>query len=177
MIGDIADRSPGADKEAILLAVGADQRVGHACLRAGYGFGGPCFPRDNRALGTYARQRGVEPTLCDATDAYNKRHAQAMADMLLAQDLESYTICDVAYKPGCPVAIIEESQPLEVAKRLVQRGKRVTIRDRGCIVSLVRRTYGRMFEYEVQDRVGDDGRQPSAEPNVDMGNPSSSYRR
>ena len=43
MVGDIADRTPDADKDAILLAVGADRRVGHACLRAGYGFGGPCF--------------------------------------------------------------------------------------------------------------------------------------
>ena len=86
--GDIADRTPGADKDAILHAVGADRRVGHSCLKAGFGFGGPCFPRDNRALGAYARRRGVEPTICDATDDYNKRHAAAMADMLLAQDLE-----------------------------------------------------------------------------------------
>ena len=42
---------------------------------------------------------------------------------MLAQDLERYIIRDVAYKPGCPVAIIEESQPLEVAKQLVQQAK------------------------------------------------------
>ena len=78
------------------------------------------------------------------------------------------------------VAIIEESQPLEVAKRLVQRGKRVTIKDRAFIVSLVRRTYGRMFDYEVDAAAasGENGHAgaPSS-PNVDMGNPSSSYRR
>ena len=172
MVGDIADRTPDADKDAILLAVGADRRVGHACLRAGYGFGGPCFPRDNRALGTYARMRGVEPTICDATDAYNKRHVAAMVEMLLQQKLERYTIADVAFKPGCPVAIIEESQPLEVAKKLVQAGKRVTIRDRSFIISLVRRTYGGMFDYEVEDAA-----EPPREPNVDMGNPASSYHR
>ena len=33
-----------------------------------------------------------------------------------AQGLERYVIRDVAYKPGCPVAIIEESQPLEVTQ-------------------------------------------------------------
>ena len=82
-------------------------------------------------------------------------------------------------RPG-PVAIIEESQPLEVAKRLVQRGKRVTIKDRAFIISLVRRTYGRMFDYEVEvdAACGENGHAgaPSS-PNVDMGNPSSSYRR
>ena len=171
MVGDIADRTPGADKDAILQAVGADRRVGHECLKAGFGFGGPCFPRDNRALGTYARQRGVEPTLCDATDEFNRRHAQAMADVLLQQGLARYTLSDVAFKPGCPVAIIEESQPLEVAKRLVRAGKTVTIRDRAFIISLVRRTYGKLFEYETVDE--DDGR----EPNVTMDNPQSSYSR
>lgn len=55
MIGDIADATPGADKNHILQAVGADSRVGTKYLRPGYGFGGPCFPRDNRALGGYAR--------------------------------------------------------------------------------------------------------------------------
>mmetsp|Transcript_38675 Transcript_38675/g.92590 ORF Transcript_38675/g.92590 Transcript_38675/m.92590 type:complete len:103 (-) Transcript_38675:46-354(-) len=102
-----------------------------------------------------------------------------MADMLLAQDLERYIIRDVAYKPGCPVAIIEESQPLEVAKRLVQQGKRVTIRDRGFIVCLVRRTYGNLFDYEIEDAGTSDSGQAAepARPNVDMGNPSSSYRR
>ena len=35
--GDIADRTPDADKDAILHAVGADRRVGHACLKAGFG--------------------------------------------------------------------------------------------------------------------------------------------
>jgi len=45
MIGDIADNTPGADKLDILNAVGADSRIGLKCLRPGYGFGGPCFPR------------------------------------------------------------------------------------------------------------------------------------
>lgn len=45
MIGDIADSTPGADKYDILGAVGADSRVGGKCLKPGFGFGGPCFPR------------------------------------------------------------------------------------------------------------------------------------
>jgi UDP-glucose 6-dehydrogenase len=45
MIGDIADSTAGADKYDILGAVGADSRVGGKCLKPGFGFGGPCFPR------------------------------------------------------------------------------------------------------------------------------------
>ena len=43
MVGGIADRyrTPGAEKNEILQAVGADSRIGTKCLRPGYGFGGP----------------------------------------------------------------------------------------------------------------------------------------
>ena len=170
MIGDIADATPGADKFDILRAVGQDSRVGPRCILPGYGFGGPCFPRDNRALGMYARKLGITPSICDATDEYNQIHASAMVKCLLEQNLEQYTITDVAYKPKCPVDIIEESQPLEVAKRLVRAGKRVVICDRPAIVELVRRAYGRMFAYETYKTSND-------EPNTTSGNPLSSYAR
>ena len=172
MVADIADRTPRADKEAILRALGADGRIGPRCLRPGYGFGGPCFPRDNRALGSYARAVGVEPHLCDATDAANRQHSVLMAEMLLTQGLERYVIADVAFKPGCRVDVIEESQPLEVAKLLARAGKRVAIRDRAAIIALVRRTYGRLFEYETTDDA-----QRAPPPNLTMGNPHSSYQR
>ena len=170
MIGDIADATPGADKMDILAAVGGDSRVGGRCILPGYGFGGPCFPRDNRALGLYARKVGIEPEICDATDRYNRRHADIMTKSMIEQDLVEYVVRDVAYKPNCPVDIIEESQPLEVAKRIVQSGKKVTISDRSAIIELVRRTYGRMFSYCIEST-------DKHTLNADMGNPLSSYKK
>lgn len=169
MIGDIADATIGADKFDILKAVGEDSRIGRKCILPGYGFGGPCFPRDNRALGMYARKVGIKPTICEATDEYNRLHAEVMAKALLDQNLSHYVISDVAYKPNCPVDIIEESQPLEVAKRLVSSGKSVVIRDRGHIIELVRRTYGRMFDYEIITEL-------NAKEETPMVNPLSSYK-
>lgn len=151
MIGDIADATPGANKFDILSAVGGDSRVGSKCILPGYGFGGPCFPRDNRALGTYARLKGIDPKICDATDEYNKFHAQRMTEELLSKGQDEYVISDVAYKPKCPVDIIEESQPIEIAKRLVRAGKSVIIKDRPSIIDLVKRTHGRIFQYETDD--------------------------
>ena len=193
-IADVADRTPGADKLAILEAIGADSRVGGRCLMPGYGFGGPCFPRDNRAFGLYARSVGAPAMLGEATDAANKQHAELMAAALLDEGREAYTFEDVAFRPGCPADIIEESQPLEVAKRLATAGKRVLVRDRKGILDLVRRTYGRLFEYEyigpgapaaavdgsaaangVQHPPQERPRQEMTDPT--MGNPSSSYRR
>lgn len=150
-IGDIADRTPLADKIAITKAIGADTRVGSKCILPGYGFGGPCFSRDNRALVGYAETLGVNLMLGKATDSYNKFHAQFMADELCNQNLETYVFKDVAYKSGCPVPIIEESQVLEVARLVRSRGFRVIIQDRKMILDEVKKEYGSMFEYENMD--------------------------
>eukprot|EP00658_Telonema_sp_P-2_P000187 TRINITY_DN1005_c0_g1_i4.p1 TRINITY_DN1005_c0_g1~~TRINITY_DN1005_c0_g1_i4.p1 ORF type:complete len:401 (-),score=161.56 TRINITY_DN1005_c0_g1_i4:263-1465(-) len=149
MVGDIADRTPGAEKNEILQAVGADSRIGGKCLRPGYGFGGPCFPRDNRALGGYAESIGIKPLIPLATDNYNKIHTQIMIENKLAENRAEYTFSDVAYKPQCPVPIIEESQKLAVAAGIAKAGKRVIIEDRDFIVACVRAEFGSMFEYKV----------------------------
>ena len=72
------------------------------------------------------------------------------------------------------VDIIEESQALEVAKRVARAGKAVTIRDRPAIVALVRRTFGRLFRYEVLHE--QEGGEAGANL-MRMGNPGSSYSR
>ena len=144
-VADVADATSGADKHAILRAIGADCRVGERCLAPGYvppcmihgshvestpfatncirygrryGFGGPCFPRDNRAFGQYAASVGTPCVLCSATDAANEHHARVMAATRLAEGTAAgtsvYVFDDVAYRPGCDIDIIEESQALEV---------------------------------------------------------------
>lgn len=121
LIGDIADRTPGASKYEICNAIGQDSRVGIKYLRpgrsasylctpashvrhfAGYGFGGPCFPRDNRALGGYGEpcpfwccccchvclpageMVGVDALLFKATDTYNKYHTQIQLKAMLEE--------------------------------------------------------------------------------------------
>lgn len=150
-IADIADSTPGADKFEILEAVGEDSRVGTKCLKPGYGFGGPCFPRDNRALGHYAKKVGVDPKVMIATDEYNVYHTDRMAETLLKQNQDVYVFEDVAYKPNCAVAIIEESQPLAVAERLVKKGKKVHVKDRRRIIDAVMKEFGSTFTYEYTD--------------------------
>ena len=146
-IKDIADRTPNANAIDILNAVGNDIRIGSKCLKPGYGFGGPCFPRDNRALGNYAKSIGVEPIIPNATDASNKFHAENMANMI-NNDNFNIVFEDVTYKDNCPVPIIEESQKLEVAKLLAKRGRKVIIKDRKEIIDAVKLEYGNMFEYQ-----------------------------
>ncbi|HDY88774.1 MAG TPA: UDP-glucose/GDP-mannose dehydrogenase family protein [bacterium] len=150
MIGDIAEQTPGADKFAILDAVGGDSRIGHLYLKPGYGFGGPCFPRDNRALGSYAQIIGIEPLIPQATDASNNLHAQFMAKQFLDEDREVYYFENVTYKDG-KVPIIEESQKLVVAAILAKSGKRVVIIDTEPVIQEVQKSFGNLFEYQIRE--------------------------
>jgi len=165
MIGDIADATEGANKDEILKAVGADSRVGGKCLKPGYGFGGPCFPRDNRALGGYAQSVGVTPLISIATDEYNVYHTQKMIEQKLAEGKEEYSFSDVAYKPRCPVPIVEESQKLAVAVGIAKAGKKVTIVDRDFIVDAVRMEHGKLFNYLVVDSLSAPS-SPSSGPKI-----------
>ena len=91
LIGDIADETPGANKYDILSAVGCDSRIGPKYLLPGYGFGGPCFVRDNRSLADYADLIGIEPLTFRAVDMANDQHAHYMAQKLVEQDLQRST--------------------------------------------------------------------------------------
>ena len=54
MMGDIMIKAGIQDEiDMVLNAIGGDSRVGKKYLKYGFGFGGPCLPRDNRALGHY----------------------------------------------------------------------------------------------------------------------------
>eukprot|EP00472_Partenskyella_glossopodia_P011373 CAMPEP_0197524674 /NCGR_PEP_ID=MMETSP1318-20131121/9272_1 /TAXON_ID=552666 /ORGANISM="Partenskyella glossopodia, Strain RCC365" /LENGTH=397 /DNA_ID=CAMNT_0043077667 /DNA_START=154 /DNA_END=1347 /DNA_ORIENTATION=- len=147
MIGDICDRTSGADKHAVLRAVGSDSRVGLKYLKPGFGYGGPCFPRDNRALAAHAEGVGVDAKVSKATDEYNKYHTKLQTEEYLSTGAKSYVFSDVAYKANCPVPIIEESQKLEIARRIALAGREVTIVDKSFIMQKVKEEHGNTFNY------------------------------
>ena len=150
MIGDLADRTPGADKHEICDALKKDRSIGAICMTPGYGYGGPCYPRDNKALSMYARQVGVKPLLPEATDEYNDFHHSLMADELMTHiHKEIFVFEDVTYKPNCAVPMIDKSPKIEVACALARSGKRVKIVDRVEVILEVMKEYGDLFLYET----------------------------
>lgn len=147
-IGDLATRV-GADAEGILAAIGADGRIGPGCLRYGDGYGGPCLPRDNRALNYYARQYELPMLIGEATTELNERHLQfQVAQALAACGEQSPVVLDgVGFKPGSD--ILEESQRLALAEAVAHAGRRVVIRDQPAVLQELRARYGTLFEYQA----------------------------
>lgn len=148
-IGDLATKA-GADPAKILAAIGSDSRIGAKYLNYGFGFGGPCFPRDNRALGVFAEQTDYELLLGKATDEVNQRHL----DFQLQQWLDRYPVDEtivfnsVTYKPDSTLLV--ESQQLALAIGLAQAGRKVKIRERPSVIEELKELYANLFLLEVR---------------------------
>lgn len=148
MISDVCD-TVGADKHTVLDAVGGDSRIGNKYFRPGNSFGGPCFPRDTKALLMFVQDSGINGNLLKATTQYNQEHIYFQTRILLDQNLEEYVIKDVCFKENSKVPIIEESAKLKIAKLLVNNGKTVIIEDEIGLIDEVKKEFGNVFEYRV----------------------------
>lgn len=130
MIGDIAIRY-GCDESKILSAIGSDDRIGGKYLKHGFGFGGPCFPRDNRALLKCAEEVNVSAVIAKSTDDMNMLHLQYQVEDFIKThpDKEIPVIFEyVTYKKES--VLIEESQQLKFALELKKLGYNVVINDK-----------------------------------------------
>lgn len=154
LVGDLAKSTEGAQAQTILDAVGEDTRIGHKLTRYGWGFGGPCFTRDNRALAGYAERLnvpGLEPHVFRASDSCNNAHAEYQAQEMLAQtkgSTDPVVFEGICYKEGCDVPIVENSQKLVVASKLSAAGREVVLRDTRPLLDVCKEEWGDVFKYE-----------------------------
>ena len=151
MVGDIALRS-NCNPNVILNAIGSDSRVGKKYLKHGYGYGGPCFPRDNRAFGLYSEEIGIYPHISYSTDQSNKSHLHYQVDWFektrrekqISKDVP-VVITEISYKPQS--TILEESQQLEFALELEDRGYVVCIDEKPSVIEKLKKLYPGKFTY------------------------------
>jgi UDPglucose 6-dehydrogenase len=132
MIAEIADKTLNADKFQILEAIGRDSRIGPKYLKPGLGFGGPCFPRDNQALATYASNLGINASMAHATQEINSRQPNVWVNRIesklnLTGSGRNILLLGMAYKAGSFVT--EESQAVSIASKLADRGYKVSAHD------------------------------------------------
>lgn len=147
-IGDIAKRA-GGEPEKILEAIGVDSRIGTRYFKYGFGYGGPCFPRDNKAFTKFASDKNYKMLISEATDKANELHGDFLfEDWTKQHNNEKPIVFDfVTYKKGTD--ILEESQQLKLAVALANSGKKVLIRENANVVKALINAYGNLFMYEV----------------------------
>ena len=148
MISDVCD-NVGADKEKVLDSIGSDKRIGNKYFRPGNSFGGPCFPRDTKALKQCIDQNNINSDLLTATTKYNEEHIDFQVKQLLNLKLDDYLIENVCYKENSKIPLIEESAKLKIALYLYEKGKNIIIKDNLDTINEVKKEYGNKFTYIV----------------------------
>ena len=143
-IGDLASET-GAEPDKILAAIGSDSRIGQKYLRYGFGFGGPCFPRDNQALNKFASDAFKPLPLSEATVRVNREHLDYQFNQIMKRGENPVYLEYVTYKKGTD--ILEESQQLALALRLVNAGQRVVILDSSGVKERLESQYPGFFEF------------------------------
>lgn len=122
MIGDIALRLE-CNPDIVLNSIGSDSRVGSKYLKFGFGFGGPCFPRDNRALLKCAEEVGIDAVISRATDEMNYKHLNYQIEDFIKKNPNrdsKITIEFVTYKKES--TLIEESQQMKFLLEIKKLG-------------------------------------------------------
>lgn len=129
-IADLCERT-GADVAQVAKAMGYDQRIGHAFLQAGLGFGGSCFPKDVQAFAHTMQRYGLDPTLFQQVLAINEaRPAQFVGrirDRLGGLQGRTVGLLGLSFKPNTDD--IREARSLEVIRLLLQEGATVKAYD------------------------------------------------
>ena len=128
-LSGVCAKIPGADPAVILRAIGKDRRIGLDYLKPGLGFGGPCFPRDNRLFQYVAESVGVEAALSRATDTINEDVNRRLMETVLVHCPErgSVGVLGLAYKPF--TGVIDRSPGIWLCERLADAGRDVFAHD------------------------------------------------
>lgn len=152
MVGDIA-KSAGCRPDVILEAVGSDSRIGSKNLKYGYGYGGPCFPRDNRAFFLFSDDLDIDAVISKASDTANQMHLKYQLEEFIENNDISKPIVfsDLAYKPG--TTIIEESQKLALAVGLAKKGYHIIIQDEKEVMNQIKLIYRNLFKYSPKKKI------------------------
>jgi UDPglucose 6-dehydrogenase len=129
MLARLCEKLPEADVNVVTDALGLDTRIGAKYLKGAVSYGGPCFPRDNRALAALASRVGASSGLAEATDVFNRAQIKSLAEMVKSHRNESGAIgvLGLTYKPNTDV--VEESFGLLLAQELSSANLPVIVYD------------------------------------------------
>ena len=131
MFSRLCGRLRGADVTVVMRGIGMDSRICGEFLGAGLGWGGSCFPKDNRGIVSYAEGLGVDLKLVKASIEVNEEqvdYAVELAETLVG-DLRGKVIAvlGLAFKPGTDD--VRESRAIALVERLLRMGARVRVHD------------------------------------------------
>ncbi|WP_194727051.1 UDP-glucose dehydrogenase family protein [Noviherbaspirillum malthae] len=130
-LANLADKV-NVDVEAVRQGIGSDPRIGFSFLYAGCGYGGSCFPKDVKALGRTAEERGEKLLLLHAVDEVNTRQKYQLSNKIIRRfgsDLRGmrFAVWGLAFKPNTDD--MREAPSRILIAQLTQRGASIMAYD------------------------------------------------
>lgn len=150
MVGEVLTKSGLEDEiDSVLSAIGNDTRIGNKFLKYGYGFGGPCLPRDNRSFAACAKKLGLEYNLGLTTDNFNNEHAKFLKDYFIEKNTRGlpFAFQYITYKPETDILI--ESQQLRLCDDLINENYKVYVIEYDSIDFKVRNSLEELYEDKI----------------------------
>ena len=138
MIGQVLILSGIEDEiEPVLSSIASDSRIGSKYLKFGFGFGGPCLPRDNRSFSKYAEKLGLKYNLGTVTDDFNNEHAKFLKNYFINKNVDKlpFHFDYISYKKRTD--ILTESQQYKLCLDLLDSGYEVYVSDNAHIIQQV----------------------------------------
>ncbi len=134
----------GASIDDVAAGMGFDRRIGRHFLRAGIGYGGSCFPKDTKALDSFATIKGVALKTVAATIAVNEGQKRRLLQKAHAHYKSlagvTVTVLGLAFKPGTDD--LREAPSLLCVPRLLAEGAHVRAWDPVAAQNFARRLAG-----------------------------------
>ncbi|MGO8734654.1 MAG: nucleotide sugar dehydrogenase [Terriglobia bacterium] len=96
-------------------------------LKPGFAFGGPCLPKDLRALAKMGKERGLDIPLLASILRSNRRHLNRARELILATRKRRVGVLGLVFKSDTDD--LRESPSCRLVKALVEDGKEVKVYD------------------------------------------------
>ena len=125
-ISEVCEKTKGVDSSLVLKAIGKDHRIGNSYLGVGTKYSGPCFPRDNKALDYFIKNKikNSLPKFIDKiNDSQTNRIIRMIKKIISKEKLNKFSIgiFGLTYKEK--TSIIKDSQSYDLIEHLRKKYK------------------------------------------------------
>src|SRR5216110_839139 len=157
MLARLCEKLPEADVNVVTDALGLDTRIGPKYLKGAVSYGGPCFPRDNRALAALAARVGASSGLAEATDFFNRAQIKSLAEIVRSHysGQDSIGILGLTYKPNTDV--VEEAFGFLLAQELSSSNLPVIVYDPSAAASVLGKCSALRFARSAEECIEESG--------------------
>ena len=127
-LGALAKRL-GIDSREVMRIFVEDRKLNLSplYLKPGFAFGGPCLPKDLRALARMGKAGGLDIPLLESILRSNQRHLNRARELILATKKRRVGVLGLVFKSDTDD--LRESPSCQLVKALVEGGKQVKVYD------------------------------------------------